>query len=84
MPDIDTNKKFAKDSFEEIARLARNANYIMQEMQEEYFTCVNVDNVRSHLHIINEFGRNTIRADILSDIIMDIKGIADSAEAVIS
>ena len=80
----ENNKEYAQDLFVEISRLARNANCIMQDMQEEYFEYVNIDDVRSHLHIINEFERNTIRADILSDIIIKIKSIADNAKAVMT
>ncbi len=61
-----------------IARLARNANYIMQELQEEYFDAMAPDCQRNCLVILNEFERNSVRADVIADIISRIEEIANT------
>ena len=67
-----------QDMLCDIARLARNANYIMQEIQEEYFDSIVPDCHRNCVYILNEFERNSVRADVVADIIVKIAEIANT------
>ena len=81
MPATSVSVKSAADMQDmlcDIARLARNANYIMQEIQEEYFDAITSDNPRNCMYIINEFERNSVRADVVADIIARISDIAET------
>lgn len=61
-----------QDAVLEVERLARNAGYLLAEVQEEYFECNNPGSTASVYSIVNNFERNKVKVDIISDIICKI------------
>lgn len=70
-----------QDRLSQIERLARNANFILQEVQEDYFECNNINDERSFIPILNGFERNGVKVDIVSDIVVAISELADFDES---
>ena len=77
MPNLSSIVCDMQDRLVQIERLARNANWILQEVQEEYFECNSVNDERSFISIFNGFERNGVKVDIVSDIVAEIFELAD-------
>ena len=77
MPNLSSIVCDMQDRLVQIERLARNANWIMQEVQEEYFECNNINDERSFVSIFNGFERTGVKVDVIADIIVSIFELAD-------
>lgn len=67
-----------QDAMIEVERLARNAGFILDEVQTEYFELYDPALPTSMCPIVNDFERNKVKVDIISDIIGKIMEIASA------